>query len=50
MLRSHLNICLNVGLTAEQLRQFAGIIKSSVGKMEGKTVNEILDKVLENKK
>jgi alkylhydroperoxidase/carboxymuconolactone decarboxylase family protein YurZ len=50
MLRSHLNICLNVGITAEQLRQFAGIIKSSVGKKEGKTVNEILDKVLENKK
>lgn len=50
MLRSHLNICLKVGLTPEQLRQFAGIIKSSVGNEEGNTADEILDEILENKK
>ena len=32
MLRSHLTICLNVGYTPEQLNEFTGIIKSTVGK------------------
>lgn len=48
MLRSHLAICLNVGLTPEQLQQFVGIIKSTVGENEAKTaqlvVNEVLSK------
>ena len=50
MLRSHLNICLNVGLTPEQLRQFVNIIKSTIGKKEAKSAQKILDEVLKNRK
>ncbi len=32
MLRSHLAICLNVGFTPEQLNEFVGILRSTVGK------------------
>jgi alkylhydroperoxidase/carboxymuconolactone decarboxylase family protein YurZ len=46
MLHSHFKICLNLGLTPGQLQQFAEIIKSSIGKKEGKTTQEILDEVL----
>src|SRR5690606_20374744 len=31
MLRSHLAICLNVGLTPQQLQQFVTVIKSTIG-------------------
>lgn len=47
MLRSHLNICLNVGLSPEQLQQFVTIIKSTVGNKEAKEIQKILDEVLE---
>lgn len=50
MLRSHLNICLNVGLTADQLRQFVEVIASSIGKKEERSTRKILDEVLKNKK
>jgi 4-carboxymuconolactone decarboxylase len=50
MLRSHLNICLNVGLTPEQLLQFVNIIKSTIGKKEAKAAQEILDEVIKNNK
>lgn len=50
MLRSHLNICLNVGLTAKQLQQFTGIIKSTLGKKEAKAAQKVLDEVLQSKK
>ena len=49
MLRSHLNICLNVGLTPEQLQHFVNIIKSTLGKKDAKAVQKILDEVLENR-
>ncbi len=49
MLRSHLNICLNVGLTPEQLRQFVNIIKSTAGKKEAKAAQKILDEVLNDR-
>ena len=48
MLRSHFNLCLNVGLTPNQLQQFVGVIKSAVGKKEGKTVQKVLEEVLGN--
>lgn len=48
MLRSHLNICLNVGLTPKQLQQFAGVIKRTIGKKEAKAVQTVLDEVLED--
>lgn len=50
MLRSHLNICMNVGLTPNQLQQFVGIIKSSIGKKEAKATQKVLDEVLKSKK
>jgi 4-carboxymuconolactone decarboxylase len=50
MLRSHLNNCLNVGLTPEQLKQFVNIIKSTVGKKEAKSAQNVLDEVLKTKK
>ena len=50
MLRAHLNICLNVGLTPEQLQQFVSIIKSTIGKKEAKAVQKTLDEVTGNRK
>lgn len=49
MLRSHLNICLNVGLTPTQLQQFVGVIDITVGKQEAQVVQEVLDEVLKSK-
>lgn len=50
MLRSHLNLCLNVGLTPNQLQQFVEVIKSTVGKKEAKAAQKVLDEVLNNRK
>ncbi|MBD3748619.1 MAG: carboxymuconolactone decarboxylase family protein [Sphingobacteriales bacterium] len=50
MLSSHLNICLNVGLTPEQLQQFVDIIRSSIGKKEAKATRSVLNEVLKNRK
>lgn len=50
MLRSHLNICLNVGLTPGQLQQFVGLIKSSIGKKEANSAQTILNEVLKTKR
>ncbi|MCJ8165114.1 carboxymuconolactone decarboxylase family protein [Pontibacter sp. E15-1] len=49
MLRGHFNICLNVGYSPGQLRQFAGIIASTVGKNEGKAAQAVLDEVLKSR-
>jgi len=46
MLRSHLTICLNVGFTPEQLNEFVGIIKASVGKKKAKAAQAVLNEVL----
>lgn len=46
MLRSHLTICLNVGLTPEQLLQFVNIIKSAIGKKEAAAALTVLEGVL----
>ncbi len=50
MLRSHLAICLNLGLTPEQLNEFVKIIKSTVGKKEAKSAQKILDEVINSRK
>ncbi len=50
MLRSHLSICLNIGLTSNQLQQFVGVIKSTIGKKEAKAAQNVLDEVLKSKK
>ena len=49
MLRSHLSICLNVGYTPEQLSEFVGIIKSTVGKREAKEAQAVLVEVLKGR-
>lgn len=46
MLKSHLTICLNVGLTPEQLQQFVSIIKPIIGKKKSKIAHKILDEVI----
>jgi len=48
MLRSHLNLSLNVGLTPDQLQQFVGVLKQAVGKKEAKAAQQVLDDVLKN--
>ena len=45
MLRSHFNLCLNVGLTPSQLQQFVGIIALTIGKKEAKASRKVLDEV-----
>lgn len=46
MLRSHLSICLNVGLTPIQLNEFVGIIQSTIGEKEAKDARTVLNEVL----
>jgi quercetin dioxygenase-like cupin family protein/alkylhydroperoxidase/carboxymuconolactone decarboxylase family protein YurZ len=46
MLRSHLSICLNVGLTPEQLNEFSGIIKSILGEKEATAAEAVINEVL----
>ncbi|RZM25645.1 MAG: carboxymuconolactone decarboxylase [Pedobacter sp.] len=49
MLQSHLKICLNVGLTPDQLQGFVEIIKHEVGKQEAATAQQVLNEVLKSK-
>jgi quercetin dioxygenase-like cupin family protein len=48
MLRSHLSISLNVGLTPSQLNEFVGIIKSTLGEKEADDAQAVLNEVLKN--
>lgn len=48
MLRSHLNICIYQGYTQEQLQQFIGIIKSTIGEEEATKAQVVLDEVLKS--
>lgn len=50
MLQSHLNICLNVGLSPGQLQHFINIIKSTAGEKEAQAAQIILNEVLKIKK
>lgn len=50
MLRSHLNICLNVGLTANQLQEFVSIIRLTIGKEPSEAAEKVLIEVLNNNK
>jgi 4-carboxymuconolactone decarboxylase len=49
MLKSHLAICLNVGLSPEQLKEFIGVIKPIIGKKKTKAAKEVLNEVLKSK-
>lgn len=46
MLRSHLNICLHIGLTPTQLQEVTRIIQRVVGKKEAHAAKEVLVDVL----
>lgn len=46
MLKSHLAICLNVGLTPSQLNEFVGIIQPIIGEKEAKDAQAVLNDVL----
>ncbi len=50
MLRSHLNICLNVGFTPYQLHQFVELIQETIGKKEGKIAQSVLEEVVNARK
>jgi 4-carboxymuconolactone decarboxylase len=50
MLRSHLNICLNVGLSPGELQQFVVLINQSIGKKEADAAQTVLNDVLKSKK
>lgn len=49
MLRGHLAISLNVGLSPGQLNEFVGILKSTVGEKEAKDTQVVLNEVLKNR-
>lgn len=49
MLQSHMKICLNVGLSPDQLEQFIGLIQSTIGSKEANAAKKILAIVLQNK-
>lgn len=50
MLRSHMNICLNLGISPQQLQQFVLVIKNTLGRKEAKAAQEVLNEVLSAKK
>lgn len=50
MLRSHLVICLNVGLTPGQLNEFLKVIKSALGEKEAGDAQAVLEEVLKSRK
>lgn len=50
MLRSHLSISLNVGLTSQQLTDFINVIQSTVGKERADAAKNVLTELLQSKK
>lgn len=48
-LRSHLNVCMNVGLTEPQLRAFVSILEAKVGKAEAERAGRLLETVLQSR-
>lgn len=49
MLKGHLTISLNVGLTPGQLQEFVKVIQSTIGDKEASDAQKVLDEVLKNK-
>jgi alkylhydroperoxidase/carboxymuconolactone decarboxylase family protein YurZ len=49
MLRSHLSISLNVGLTPQQLTHFITVIESTVGKEKANAAKSVLAEVLKGR-
>jgi 4-carboxymuconolactone decarboxylase len=49
MLKSHLVISLNVGLTPEQLKEFISVIEPIIGEKKTKAAKQVLNEVLKSK-
>ncbi len=49
MLQAHFSICLNVGITPDELGQFVTIIHAVIGEKEATTAQGILNEVLKNR-
>jgi 4-carboxymuconolactone decarboxylase len=49
MLRSHLSICLNVGITPQQLTHFVSVIEAAIGKEKADGARSVLSEVLQSK-
>ncbi|MDR8392647.1 carboxymuconolactone decarboxylase family protein [Aliifodinibius sp. S!AR15-10] len=49
MLGSHFNLSLNVGFTPGQLKEFVGVIESTLGEEKAATAQSVLDNVLDNR-
>lgn len=50
MLKGHLTICLNVGLSPQQLKHFITMIESTIGKKEADSAKAVLAEVLIGRK
>ncbi|MCT1524915.1 carboxymuconolactone decarboxylase family protein [Sphingobacterium hotanense] len=50
MLRSHLTICLNIGLSEKQLQQYVDTLRSTLGEPEARSAQSVLNEVIENYK
>jgi len=48
-LQSHLNVCMNVGLTEPQMRAFVSVLDAEVGKDEAERSERLLDAVLQSR-
>jgi alkylhydroperoxidase/carboxymuconolactone decarboxylase family protein YurZ len=49
MLKGHLSISLNVGLSSEQLKEFIDVIKPIIGRKKTKAAKKIVNEVLKSK-
>lgn len=49
MLQSHLNICLNLGFSPSQLKEFVGEVKAATGNKEAKAAKKVLEEVLKTR-
>lgn len=49
MARSHMNICLNVGITPEQLGDLLDIIEKNIGCNEANAIRDVLRQLLQSK-
>ena len=49
MLRSHFSICLNLGISPQQLKHFVGVIEPAVGKEKADAAKSVLNEVLQSR-
>jgi alkylhydroperoxidase/carboxymuconolactone decarboxylase family protein YurZ len=49
MLKGHLSISLNVGISPEQLKEFIGVIKPIIGTKKTKAAKEVVNEVLKSR-